>query len=594
MKISIPMENRSRFLFLGVLLLSGCGFLSNSYLFVGEGMLKGRLIVEGEPAANALIFVLGEPDGMVFSDAEGRFSLVTSAGENKSLVVLWGSGFGIRKKFDLANEGDQNLGDLRLAHTGILDGRVVTAIPSEAEVSVAGTPFVARPFHDGSYRIFLPSGDWNLEFSAPGYLQEQAHNVSTSADGQRALGDLTLLQDPGYTCTGSEPRIERYSQGGGGAIDLLLLIDNSGSMVSKQKVLAENFWKIAEGLQETGIDFHIAVITPGISSPLCPFCEEPITASCINETGEGGHFQDRLGKIIGTPADDPSNWNFLTDPTCKVATHDNLSCLYDPADERGIVLVGTSGCGIERGLASMRKALSPELLSKDNIGFLRNKAKLAVIAFTDEGDCGEVGDISESTTLGGVACYYATKGSDQNGNTVDPNGKPYQLEPVEEYRKLLLGLKNGSEGLVTFSAIVGVTDPEHPETTPIEFQQAGSRWDVKDVCSLPGCTGNFCGAKPGTRYIQLAELLHGTIDTICQEDFSGSVLKVAGITTGIQQHFKLSRLPQSSIAVKVNKESIAEGEGWVWNAPAQRIEFDDSHVPQKYSTIEVSYETACP
>ena len=337
-------------------------------------------------------------------------------------------------------------------------------------------------------------------------------------------------------------------------VDILFVVDNSGSMVGEQKQLADSFKRFSEEL-DTRVEqgYQIALATTGMESREsdavrndqnqallgCPPCSSlPVgTAeqSCINGTGETGRFQDRLGQNTGTT--DVPNFVFADDPTCRLVSQANKSCFYDAAAQRGLVMVGTNGCGYEKGLAAMKSALG-ELSSSYNKGFLRPNATLAVILVSDEEDCGERGDVMESTEARGDICYYAAKGVDRDGKATYKNPNtgqdlPYKLTPVKEYYDFLMGLKNNEVGMVKFAAIVGVIDRNNPFTTTpdsIKFvQPQPGQWQVKPACDTAGCTGKYCSATPGTRYVELAKQFgnDGFVDSICQSDFNDTMVKIA-------------------------------------------------------------------
>jgi hypothetical protein len=311
-------------------------------------------------------------------------------------------------------------------------------------------------------------------------------------------------------------------------------------MVGEQTQLAESFRVFSDKLEESfDADYHIAVVTTGMQSKGCPPCDPPfIPGSCLNETGENGRFQDRIGKNIGTISDPV--FTFRSDPACRVVTPANKHCFYDETSREGIALVGVNGCGYEKGLAPMRRALEDDLLNTYNSNFLRDDATLGVIVISDEEDCGEVGDVTENlgSAMGNI-CYFAAKAIGPEGETShpdDPNQKTYDLTPVEDYYDFLMGLKNNRKGMVKFAAIVGVNDVAEPSGTTTEYtwnvDVPNPRWDVDDACVTQGCPGRYCFAKPGTRYIKMASMFglckHGFVDTICQSDFSDTMQMVAG------------------------------------------------------------------
>lgn len=326
-------------------------------------------------------------------------------------------------------------------------------------------------------------------------------------------------------------------------VDILFVMDNSRSMVGEQTAIGKSFERFAGVLEEKfgKGKYRIAVITTGMESEDCQRCpaDKPEVYSCINETGENGRFQDRIGRNVGD-TDDPK-YEFRTDASCRVITSDNKSCFYDKAKEEGTVFVGVRGCGYEKGLEPMRKALSSPLIDGLNSNFVRRNATLAVVVVTDEEDCGDNGDINEGISgMSARICYYASKGIDHNESTADPKGKPYALTPVKEYYDFLIGLKGGQKSMVKFAAIIGVKDADNPSDTTIEYVGNGK---VEEACTTPGCSGSYCKASPGTRYVQLAEMFglneNGLVDTICQNDFS-ETMEELGTFVACPREFRLS------------------------------------------------------
>jgi hypothetical protein len=93
---------------------------------------------------------------------------------------------------------------------------------------------------------------------------------------------------------------------------------------------------------------------------------------------------------------------------------------------------------------------------------------------------------------------------------------------VDEYYDFLIDLKGGDNTKIKFAAIVGAKD-----SIDYEWSERG-RWEISDACTTPGCTGSYCFAEPGTRYLQLARMFgnYGFSDTICQDDFSDIMVRL--------------------------------------------------------------------
>ena len=359
------------------------------------------------------------------------------------------------------------------------------------------------------------------------------------------------------------------------AIDILLVIDDSVDMDQEQLKLGRTMDEFTLQLKRRVTeDYHIGVTTTTIESAGCPPCSPGYPEDCAGESGDNGGFHYMLGSYQG--AGDKPPYATESDPTCDVVTPINTYCLYDEVEQKGTVVVGNTGCGFERGLAAMRMALT-----NPPSDFLRADAALAVVVLSSEEDCGEVEDVYELGDTGGPGgniCYYASKGVGPEGETEspdDPEQRPYQLTPVEDYLDFLQDLKQGRAGMVKFAAIAAVKHVNDLDTTVIEYEQdADSRWQIVHACDAPGCTGDYCYALPSTRYIKMAELFgigeNGFIDTVCQAEYDdtmerlGNFLSCPGrfllerdITDPQQSNLELNRqlIPRYSCTVANQLES---------------------------------------
>jgi len=193
-------------------------------------------------------------------------------------------------------------------------------------------------------------------------------------------------------------RTDEFSQQTAAAIDILWVVDNSNSMAANQRGLGQSFQSFITNLVETGVDYHIGVVSTDVT--------------------ERGTFRS------GTTYIDSTNTNpeqtFLAN-----------------------VQVGTYGSPIERAFESAALALgvgagwaagSPP--NPPNPNFLRQDASLFIIMVSDENDksFGPVGYyrrvfenykgpgneslISVSSIVGdpGDGCFEPTRGSAQPGD----------------------------------------------------------------------------------------------------------------------------------------------------------------------------------
>ena len=128
------------------------------------------------------------------------------------------------------------------------------------------------------------------------------------------------------------------------AVDILFVVDNSGSMMEEQTNIGRNFQNFFSAINGAGLDYQVGVVTTDVTTA--------ITA----------------GKLAGSVP-------VLTPKTPK------LEETFAKA-----IAVGVYGSNVERGLEAMRLALSAPNIQSENKGFLRDGARLAVIVVSDEED----------------------------------------------------------------------------------------------------------------------------------------------------------------------------------------------------------------
>jgi hypothetical protein len=127
-------------------------------------------------------------------------------------------------------------------------------------------------------------------------------------------------------------------------VDVLWVVDNSGSMSDKQMQLGNAFTDFVQGFIALNLDYQLGVVTTDLSN------------------------SSQSGKLQGSPT-------FLTPATPNIVS-----------TFQSRVNVGTSGDATERGLGAAKAALSEPLRSGFNAGFLRDDAVLSVLFLSDEDD----------------------------------------------------------------------------------------------------------------------------------------------------------------------------------------------------------------
>jgi hypothetical protein len=241
------------------------------------------------------------------------------------------------------------------------------------------------------------------EVTAGGSETGSTTEMVTTSEDTDEIGDTD--DDP--TNTGGEVSCD--GQPSNKNIDVLFMIDDSGSMAEKQLALAANLDAFIEVLEKADMSYRIAFTTSDNGNPLCP---------THVKAPEGGRFvlsscRERLDHFV-FPTIPPVD---ATDAACldicphesiaitpTTTNHDSTS-MARPWIERidgetnlpaGMSVVealrcfapmGVAGCGYEEQLESVYKALRrAEDPTQQEYGFLRDDATLAIVLVTDEAD----------------------------------------------------------------------------------------------------------------------------------------------------------------------------------------------------------------
>jgi hypothetical protein len=327
-------------------------------------------------------------------------------------------------------------------------------------------------------------------------------------------------------------------------IDILFVIDNSGSMSEEQTSLATNFPRFINVLEtiEGGLpNVHIGVVSSNVG--ISPFQ----TTGCV------GNGDD--GKLQNAPrgACTPPNGYFISDildpsgaidPTtgqpARITNYPSTATLADVFS--CIARLGSTGCGLEQHLESMKRALDGH--RPENANFIRSgmgsdpDAFLAVIFVADEDDCsakdGSVFDPSQndiSDPLGPFGSFRCTEfGIFCDGSPISRSPANYnECEPMpvemadyikhpDEYVDFLKGLKSDERNVIV-AGIIG-----NPTPVNIVLDEDGN---PELDCSC-GC-GTAQTAVPAVRlgYFINSFPDRSTFTSICNEDLSDALNVIA-------------------------------------------------------------------
>ncbi len=324
-----------------------------------------------------------------------------------------------------------------------------------------------------------------------------------------------------------------FTQVTGQEVDILFIIDDSGSMSEEQTRLADSFNDFIAQANVWKNDFHLGAISVNVVdegvvgrlnrgvTTITPRFMTPTSggsfAKMVDYSSGGGNSSNQESGLEAAQ-------NALSAP---LSSDTGLACSTD-VDCTGNPNIcpagGTCGYGCIEGTCG-----------GFNSKFLRDNAQLEMVVLSDE----------EDQSSGGLPLYI-------------------------DFMKNIKGWYNVD--MMHFNAIVGMSGGS-----------AGS------------CTASDGGtADGGYRYVQAATETHGLTGSVCDMSFAPTMDKIGDVTFHPKSQFFLSRLADpATVAVQVNSKACAAG--WRYDAPSNSIIFDLTGVcmPGPGDTIQVDYETLC-
>jgi len=293
-------------------------------------------------------------------------------------------------------------------------------------------------------------------------------------------------------------------------VDLLFVVDNSGSMREEQEALRVQFPRListlTRGVRADGTSFpavrdlHLGVVSTDMGLPNVP---DRAALGCGDESrplGDDGILQNRPnpGGAPGVACQPGYQFPFLSFRLSQNQAENDANATQIANDFSCIASLGTAGCGFEMQLEAGLRALWPsnnvltngmpgsfapdnrpfldgtpfgkEGPAGPNTGFLRNNVAeglslVAVVYVSDEEDCSShtmnhfvperflpEGDPLKLVGLN-LRCF--NEGVRTGGEANRDNGAA-NLYAVSRYAQGLKALRPGNDNLVIFAAIVGI------------------------------------------------------------------------------------------------------------------------------------------
>jgi hypothetical protein len=264
-------------------------------------------------------------------------------------------------------------------------------------------------------------------------------------------------------------------------VDLLFVIDNSGSMQDEQESLVNSFPAFIDEMQVQLADadsYHLGVISTD-DYEFNDGCEDE--GAMIIVTGGDGSSKGECGPY-------EAGYSYMTEA-------DDLDVAFSCAAQ-----IGTDGDGDERGMQTMAAALSDEMNAPGgcNDGFLRDDALLVIVLITDEEDDHEI-----------AGCNQAP----QDGSKGEP----------AEWFEAVTAAKNGAEKYVVVLSLIGPPGPE-PEACPL----------------LDKCESGVDGAEVGHRIAEFTSMFtYGFVGRVCEPSYASFFEEAVSVIKGACDDFEL-------------------------------------------------------
>jgi hypothetical protein len=321
-------------------------------------------------------------------------------------------------------------------------------------------------------------------------------------------------------------KTETWQQAPTDEVDILFVVDSSGSMEQEQALLSAGFTSFISTIADSNTDFHIGVIDTDMDF------DTPTR-----------------GALRGTPT--------------VITPNDNYVALFQQR-----VIVGTNGSGREKGLEAALFALSPTMTTGVNEGFLRPTANLLVVFVSDEDDCSDAGKLGPDAD--NLLCY-----SDRE-----------KLTPVPSLVGQFQALK-ASKDMVKLAAIVG--PDETASAACDENTLPGSRY-IEAARLTGGLTSSICESDwsdflfelglSATGIFSTFQLSHGAQPGTLEVTIDGQAVPFLGYVGA-----DLS----SSYTPVVTRDAASVLDGYVYDVDNQGLEFFNAWIPERGATVKATY-----
>lgn len=310
--------------------------------------------------------------------------------------------------------------------------------------------------------------------------------------------------------------------GGYRNVDLVLVVDDSGSMEDEQNILEQRIGDLVRDLTSPpDLDgdgepdwgaverLRVAIVTTDMGTSGSP---PPANVGVCTGFGDDGQYQSSGSCTGSEPGLQVYDLERGDDPAAYSA---RIGCIVDT--------LGLSGCGIEQQLEAAARAV--ERGADVPGGFPADDAILAVLVLTDEEDCSLQAPDEFYSEFGrteriNLLCQDAAQGI--NG------ASPAWLRSLDTLASRLSAGRD--ERSFVFAAITGLPVDLSGRTTPEILADADMRYDEvldpvrRALVPRPACTSENGEAAPARRIVDLAgRFPNSVLHSICADDFAPAI-----------------------------------------------------------------------
>lgn len=367
-----------------------------------------------------------------------------------------------------------------------------------------------------------------------------------------------------------------------GKVDVLWVVDDSGSMQWAQNQLTSKFEAFARKLAEARVDFRVGVTSTDVcdinwqtgapkADRYCPNTND-ISKGVLQNGVMMGPAQ---GRLMVEPS---SGLSVLTPSASFVSTFAKLA------------KIGTAGSGMEHGLTAARMAVEKSL-SGVNRDFLRSDAFLSVIVLSDEEDDGVqmwCEDAWGRTTLNAAGQKDLTKCKKGGGSPfLDAFGAtPYAVENKSGTDRPWTDYKFTADNFKAYLDNPNVKGPGKFRVSAITGVR-GQNGTIE--CSNPDVPSNSGPRESGTNYIKAANLTGGVVENICAPEWN-QILGNVGANVG--ELANQIALPSGKVPFPGTLEVLVDGVKWdatKYEYKAQGNFLSFKQIPASGAAIQVRY-----